>query len=171
MDKKSWFLSSDVWLRMGNVLGTPQRLFFVLVNSYFLDIGNWKQAIGISFRDFKCVGLWGLILEWVWFRSTLSKCIWSHCQISTAKIKQHLTLFSWRKSSSASPQMHYSMQNIILTKLSTWEYGNREFPFSWWKFGKVSRLVRYGALVGFRICVYGAHWHARTLTSRNLSKH
>ena len=34
-----------------------------------------------------------------------------------AKIRQHFALFSWWKSCSALPQMHYSMPNAILTKI------------------------------------------------------
>ena len=67
--------------------------------------------------------------------------------------------------------MCHSTPNAILTKLSTWEYSNGDAPFSQQKFGKVSRLVRYGASAGFRICVYGVYWHAWIMTSRSLSKH
>ena len=127
-------------------------------------------AIGIGFWGFKHIGLWGLILEWVWSWSMLSMCVWSRCQISTAKIQQHFTLFSWLKSDNASPQMRHNSQNAILTKLSTWECDNGDAPFSWWKSGRVSHLVHYSALAGFCICVYGVHWHARTVMSQSPSR-
>ena len=67
--------------------------------------------------------------------------------------------------------MRHSMQNAILTKLSMWEYGNRGCPIFTMKSGWVSRLVYYGALIGFRVCVYGMFRHARTMTSWGPSKH
>ena len=107
----------------------------------------------------------------VWSRSMISKCVWSHCQISTVKIWQHFALFSWWKSGSTSPQMHHSTQNTILTKLSTWEYGNRDALFSQQKSGRFLRLVRYGASAGFCVYVYGAYRHACIVTSWSLSNH
>ena len=101
----------------------------------------------------------------------LSKCVWSRCQISTTKIRQHFALFSWRKSDGASPQMHHSTQNAILTKPSTWEYENRDAPFSRLKSSSVSCSVHYGASAVFRICVHNAYRHARTVMSRSPSKH
>ena len=44
-------------------------------------------------------------------------------------------------------------------------------PFSQRKSGRVSHLVRYGALTGFRVCVYGAYRHAHTETSPSPSKY
>ena len=82
----------------------------------------------------------------------LSKFVWNRCQILTVKIQQHFTLFSWQKSNNASTQMHHNTSNAVLTKLSTWEYGNGDTPFSWQKFGRVSCLVCYGALVS-RLCI------------------
>ena len=87
------------------------------------------------------------------------------------KIRQHFVLFSWQKFSSVLPQMCHSMQNTILTKLSTWEYGNGDAPYSWWKSGRVLCLVCYGAPIGFHVCVYGAYRHAHTVTSQSPSKH
>ena len=63
--------------------------------------------------------------------------------------------------------MRHSTSNAILTKLSTWEYGNEDASLSQWKSGRVSCLVCYGAPVRFRICVYGAYRHAHTKTSRS----
>ena len=88
-----------------------------------------------------------------------------------AKIQQHFALFLWWKFGNASPQMCLSTQNDILTKLSTWEYGNRNASFSWQKSGKVSRLVRNGASAGFHACIYGVCQHTRARTSRSPSKH
>ena len=115
--------------------------------------------------------LWGLIIEWVWSRSMLSKCVWSRCQISIVKIRQHFTLFLWRKYGSTLPQMHHSTQNAILIKLLTWEYGSGDAPFLLWKFSRVSCLVCYGTLVGFCVCVYDAYQHGHTVMSRSPSKH
>ena len=67
--------------------------------------------------------------------------------------------------------MCHSIPNAILTKLLTWEYSNGDVPFSRQKFGRVSRLVCYGAPTAFRICVYGTYRHACIVTSRSLSKH
>ena len=57
--------------------------------------------------------------------------------------------------------MRHSTQNAILTKLSTWEYGNGGNPFSRRKSGRVLRLVSYSAPAGFRVYVYGAYQHAQ----------
>ena len=114
---------------------------------------------------------WGLVSEWVWSRSILSKYVWNCYQISIVKIRQHFTLFSWRKSSNASPQMRHSAQNALLTKLLMWEYSNGDAPFSWRKFSMVLHLVRYGVLAGFCIYVYGTYKHACIVTSRSPSKH
>ena len=46
--------------------------------------------------------------------------------------------------------MRYSTPNTILTKLLTWEYGNRDALFSRQKSGKVSHLVSYGTHARFR---------------------
>ena len=62
-------------------------------------------------------------------------------------------------------------KNAILTKLSTWEYGNGNTLFSRWKSGRVSRLVLHDALVGFRVYVCGAYRYAHTLMSQSPSKH
>ena len=101
----------------------------------------------------------------------LSKCVWSHWQIYTVKIWQHFALFSLQKFGSTLPQMHHSTQNDILTKLSTWECGNKDALFSQWKSGRVLRLVCYGALTRFHVCVYDAYRHDRTVTSWSRSKH
>ena len=66
--------------------------------------------------------------------------------------------------------MRHSTWNTILTKLSLWEHNNRGTLFSRQKFSKVSQLVRYVTLVGFRACVYGACQHAHVRTSRSPSK-
>ena len=124
----------------------------------------------MSYLDFKWIGLWGLDSERVWSRSILPKCVWERCQISMAKIQLHFALFSGQKFSSALPQVRHSTQNTILTKLSPWEYNNRDALFSQWKSGRVLRLVCYGALARFRACVYGTCQHAYTRTSRSLSK-
>ena len=115
--------------------------------------------------------LWGLVLEWAWSWSILSKCDWNHCQISTAKIWQHFALFSWRESSSTLPTVHHSTRNTVLTKLLMWEYGNGDASFSWRKILQVLHLVHYGASEGFCICVCSVYQHARTETSRSPSKH
>ena len=67
--------------------------------------------------------------------------------------------------------VYHSTQNIILTKLSLWEYDNGEAQFSWWKSGRVLRLVRYGAPAVFHAYAYDACQHACARTSRNPSKH
>ena len=112
-----------------------------------------KTVIGISFRGFKCVGLWVLVSEWVWSWSMFPKCDWSYCQIPMVKIRQHFALFLWWKSDSASPHMHHSTPNTILTKILTWECGNGDAPFSRQKFGRVLRLVHNDALARFRVCI------------------
>ena len=99
---------------------------------------------------------------------TGTKCVWSHCQISMAKIRQYFTLFLWRKFGNASSQMQHNTQNAIFTKFLTWEYGNGDAPFSQRKFDRVLRLVRYGTPAGFCVCVYNANRHAHTMTSRSL---
>ena len=67
--------------------------------------------------------------------------------------------------------MHHSKKNAILTKLSPWEYGNGDAPFSRQKSDKVSRLVCYGAPIGFHACVYGSCQHAYARMSQSLSKY
>ena len=69
------------------------------------------------------------------------------------KIWQHFALFSWQKSSNASPQVRHSTQNAILTKLSSWEYSNGDAPFSRWKSDRVSHLVCYCTPTGFHAYV------------------
>ena len=44
-----------------------------------------------------------------------------------------------------------------------WEYGNEDVPFLQRKFDRVSRLVRYGALARFHVCVYDAYWHSQSI--------
>ena len=66
--------------------------------------------------------------------------------------------------------MCHSTSSVILTKLSMWEYGNGDAPFSQWKSDRVSRLVLYGALARFCVYVYGAYWNARIVTSQRPPK-
>ena len=105
------------------------------------------------------------------FRLLLFRTFGIVAEFPTTKIQQHFALFSRQKFDSASPQIRHRAKNTILTKLSAWEYGNSDAPFSWQKYGRVLRLVCYSASVGFRICVYDAYQHARTMMSRSLSKH
>ena len=100
----------------------------------------------------------------------LSKCVWSRYQ------------FPLQKSSSISPYFHgrnpaalclkfVIAHKMLFTKLSMWEYGNGDVPFSCWKSSRGLRLVHYGAPARFRVCVYSMYRHARTVTSWNPSKH
>ena len=95
-------------------------------------------------------------LKRVWSWSMLPKCVWNHCQISMVKIRQHFALFSWEKSSSASPQVRCSAQNTILTKLSPWEYSNGDTPFSLWKSTKFcvwcAMALRQGFMPVYTMC-------------------
>ena len=101
----------------------------------------------------------------------LPKCVWNHCQISMMKIWQYFALFSWRKSDSTSPQVCCSAQNTILTKFLSWEYSNRDAPFSRRKSNKVSHLVCYSTPARFHACVYGVYQHGSRQSHRNDHAH
>ena len=67
--------------------------------------------------------------------------------------------------------MHHSTQNVILTKLLLWEYGNGDAPLSQQKSSRVLCLVCYGAPTGFHAYVYGMCQHAHARMSQRPSNH
>ena len=67
--------------------------------------------------------------------------------------------------------MCHGTPNAIPTKFSMWECDSGDTQFLQRKSGKVSRLVCYGALARFHVCVYGKYQHACIVTSRSPSKH
>ena len=59
------------------------------------DISEYFQSIGIChISGLGSMHLLDLVLERVWSRSMLSKCVWNRCQISMVKIQQHFVVFS-----------------------------------------------------------------------------
>ena len=98
--KKYWFLGPKVWLRVGKVLGTLQRLsndsplFWQNLNFQKLVV---KHGFGIGFQGFACIGalrlgFWmGVVPIYAFLRHS------AKYQISTAKIRRHVTLLSrWK---------------------------------------------------------------------------
>ena len=82
-----------------------------------------NELLALAFRDLSELGFE------VWIRNG---CGLDRCFLSVFGIiaRQHFALFLWQKSSIALPQIRHSTQNAILTKLSTWEYGNGDALFS-----------------------------------------
>ena len=163
MGKKSWFLSLEVWLCVGMVLGTPQRLFkdspLFWKNLNFWRLAIENRTLALAF------GLW---TRWA-LRFGFGMGV-----VPIDVFLVHLGFgakFPRWKFGSALPQVHHSTQNTILTNLLLWEYSNGGAPFSRWKSSSVLRLVCYGAPSGFCISVYGVYWHAHTEISRSPSKH
>ena len=127
-----------------------------------------NELLALSFGALTKLGFEVWIQKGCGLNRCFTSIFWSHCQISTTKIRQYFVFFWWWKSYSTSPQVCHSTQNTILTKLSLWEYGNKGAPFSLRKFSKVSGLVRYGAPAKLRACVYGARQCVRTRTRQSI---